>query len=81
MILETAEQEKQYANQMIRDMLEINSECLRKLIDETKETKKAIRKLTKQSACEHDFKLKVVPNGADQYKCKKCKFECINYPN
>lgn len=81
MILETPEQEKQRANELITEQLQGRQEYLANILAQIKDTKKAIRKLNKQSACEHDFKLKVNPAGADQYKCKKCKFEFANYPN
>lgn len=81
MILENPEQEKQRANGLISEQLQNRQEYLANILAQIKETKKAIRKLNKQTVCEHDFKLKVNLIGADQYKCKKCKFEFANYPN
>lgn len=74
MVFESTQQEAEYANRLIETKLEDGNQELVTLLQKVKDTKKANRKLTKQRACEHEFKLKQ-NSITDDYKCKKCKFE------
>lgn len=74
MIFDNTQQEVEHAKSLIALQIENSNNYIDEHLLKMKEEKKRLRRLTKQQACEHDFKLK--QNGlVDHYKCKKCKFE------
>lgn len=74
MTLYTREDEKACASKRISAELTSNQENLEQATIQLKQAKKNIRKLTKQLACNHEFKLKQTLS-MDEYACKKCKFK------
>jgi hypothetical protein len=76
MAFDNVDQEKQYANALIEEQTAEKQKDLESLIQQTKDTKKNLRKLAKQFVCNHDFKLKQEMDH-DFYKCKKCKFQFV----
>ena len=75
MTLENPQQEATYANKLIAERITDKNEYIAGALATVKSAKKDIRKLTKQSNCEHDFKLNQFSPMFDSYKCKRCKFE------
>ena len=80
MIFDNTEQEKNYANALIAEQMADKDEYIAEALAAVKIAKKALRKLTKQVLCDHDFKLKTLSHS-DHYKCKKCKFEFFSDPD
>lgn len=77
MLLETVEQEREFATSLISSTIEQKAADIIEFNLKIKQTKKESRLLIKQLACEHDFKLKQ-EFTVDHYKCKKCKFVMTN---